>query len=184
MSFFKKIEESKFKKFFKKLFKKDEEKEVVNQYWDDIDYIESSYSTSNKEDSDVSTLLLVEEENPIVFDKFETSEYKIFISYDKYLFDENLINVGATYRSKKKRLKNILEFLEAHIRSYFNLFNNGYSYYIQYNTLDLMEHRRKSYENDFEIWFQNVNLYCEKIKVKYIWSYMDLEKYCYAYLSY
>ncbi|RIB17028.1 hypothetical protein C2G38_2038079 [Gigaspora rosea] len=133
------------------------EKEVVNQYWDDIDYIESSYLTSNKKDLDVSALLLVEEKNPIVFNKFETSEYKIFVSYDKfkeYLFDKNLINVGATYHSKEKRLKNILEFLEAHIRSYFNLFNDGYSYYIQYNTLDLMEHKRKSYKNDFEIWFQ------------------------------
>ncbi|RIB20246.1 hypothetical protein C2G38_2179763 [Gigaspora rosea] len=177
----------KIQEIFQEIIQKDEEKEVVNQYWDDIDYIESSYSTSNKGDLDVSTLLFVEEENPIVFDKFETSEYKIFISYDKfkeYLFDENLINVRATYYSKEKRLKNILEFLEAHIRSYFNLFNNGYSYYIQYNTLDLMEHKRKSYENDFEIWFQNVNLYCKKIKVKYIWSYMDLEKYCNAYLFY
>ncbi|KAF0394054.1 hypothetical protein F8M41_010373 [Gigaspora margarita] len=60
---------------------------------------------NNKEDSDVSTLLLTKEENPIVCDKFETSEYKIFISYDKfkeYLLDENIINVGATYRSKEK----------------------------------------------------------------------------------
>ncbi|CAG8855601.1 10267_t:CDS:1, partial [Gigaspora margarita] len=149
-------EESKFKKFFKKLFKRAEEKEVVNQYWDDIDYIESSYSTSNKEDSDVSTLLLTEEENPIVFDKFETSEYKIFISYDKfkeYLLDENIINVGATYRSKEKRLKGILDFCEAHIRSYFNLFNDGYGYSVQYNILDLNYYRRKSYENDFKVWF-------------------------------
>ncbi|RIB17234.1 hypothetical protein C2G38_2187864 [Gigaspora rosea] len=66
----------------------------------------------------------------------------------------------------------------------FNLFNDGYSYYIQYKTLDLMEHRRKSYENDFKVWFQNVNLYYEEFRVKYIWSYSDLEKYCNEHLSY
>ncbi|RIB05160.1 hypothetical protein C2G38_2220471 [Gigaspora rosea] len=124
-------EESKFKKFFKKLFKKDEEKEVVEEDfwgWD----IQLSCSTSYKEDSKITTLKLDEEENQIV-QEIRTSEYKIFISYKKfkeYLLDENFIDVGATYHSKEKRLKNILEFLEAHTRSYFNLFNDGHNYYI------------------------------------------------------
>ncbi|CAG8842766.1 7951_t:CDS:2, partial [Gigaspora margarita] len=119
--------------------------EVVNQYWDDIDYIKLSYSTSNKEDSDISTLLLTKKENPIVFNKFETSEYKIFISYNKfkeYLLDKNIINMGQHINQKR-----------THIRSYFNLFNDGYGYSVQYDILDLKYHRRRSYKNDFKVWF-------------------------------
>ncbi|RIB25679.1 hypothetical protein C2G38_2165273 [Gigaspora rosea] len=174
-----------FKKFVNNLNKRNTftKKEVVEEdFWGWN--IQSFCSTSLKEESNILTQRLDKEENQII-QEIETSEYKIFISYEKFkehLLNENLINIGTTYRSKEKCLKNILEFLEAHIRSYFNLFNDCYSYYIQYNTLDLMEHRRKSYKNNFEIWFQNMNLYCEKIK--YIWSYIDLEKYYNAYLSY
>ncbi|KAF0382635.1 hypothetical protein F8M41_011865 [Gigaspora margarita] len=181
-------EESKFKKFFKKLFKKDEIKKVVEKNfwsWDNIEKIEPSCSTVNKKEFETTPLLTIEKESPI--QEIEISKYKIFISYERfkeYLLDKKIINVGAIYWSKDKRLKNILEFLEAHTRSYFNLFGDSYNYFIQYNTLDLMEHRRRSYENDFKIWFENVNLYCKQFKVQYLWSYTDLENYCNKYLSY
>ncbi|CAG8693745.1 15064_t:CDS:2 [Cetraspora pellucida] len=67
--------------------------------------------------------------------------------------------------------------LDAHIGSYFNMFNKGEKYFSLNETFNLRQHRAKSYENDFEVWFYNVNLYCEKFGIKYFWSLIDLENY-------
>ena len=111
--------------------------------------------------------------NFLIFDNFE--------EFTNYLYKKKIIN-NNWYYNDNKRLKNILDFLNAHIKSYFNMYNDGEKYFIVNNTSDLREHRAKSYKNDFEIWFEQVNLYCDKFKVKYIWSFADLKVYCNKYL--
>ncbi|CAG8823761.1 28173_t:CDS:1, partial [Dentiscutata erythropus] len=54
-------------------------------------------------------------------------------------------------------LQNLLGYLEAHIRSYFYTFENGLKFGIMNDTVDLLEWRRKGYENDCVEWFKNIN---------------------------
>ncbi|CAG8801409.1 40968_t:CDS:1 [Gigaspora margarita] len=177
-------EESKFKKFFKKLFKKNEEEEVIEEnFWgwnkNENDY--SSYSASIDKDSFKSLLIQTEDEKQSGFDCLETSEYLVFInfeSFQNYLYNNKIIESGQMYyNSKNKRLKSILGFLDAHIGSYYNMYYDGEKFFKENNTFDLREHRSKGYENDFRIWFNEMNLYCEQFKVKYIWTFTDLEYY-------
>ena len=44
--------------------------------------------------------------------------------------------------------------------------------------------RAKSYENDFDFWFEEANHECKKLEIKYLFTYNDLEKYNEEYLTY
>jgi hypothetical protein len=130
----------------------------------------------------------VEEENQLIT-KINTSECIYFIRYEdfkEFLVDKKIITPLLKINSftENKRLISIMSFVEAHIGSYFNTFNKGYNYFLANNTLDLMEWRRKGYENDIEEWFIEINDICKQFNIKYIWNYTDLEKYFIEFLAY
>ena len=52
------------------------------------------------------------------------------------------------------------------------------------NTQDLSIWRAKSYENDFNFWFGEVNNEYKNFEIKYLFTYNDLEKYNEEYLTY
>ncbi|KAF0513137.1 hypothetical protein F8M41_017843 [Gigaspora margarita] len=178
-------EESKFKKFFKKSLKKNEEKkDIEKNFWNQTekenDYL--PYSVDINKDSFKSLLIQTEDEKQSGFDCLEiSSEYLVFInfeSFQNYLYNNKIIESGRIYyNSKNKRLKSILRFLDAHIGSYYNMYYDDEKYFKENNIFDLREHRSKSYRNDFKIWFNEMNLYCEQFKIKYIWTFTDLEYY-------
>ena len=70
------------------------------------------------------------------------------------------------------------------MRSYFYIFNEGNKYALMNNTQDLNMWRTKSYEKDFEFWFEETNNECKKFEVKYLFTYNDLKKYNEEYLTY
>ncbi|CAG8543106.1 14726_t:CDS:1 [Gigaspora margarita] len=171
----------KIKQFLKKLLKQKNKWEWDSYHFDNNkeDYLPCS--TDINEDFFDTLLISTENEKQSNYSCLETSEYLVFISFElfqKYLYKNKIIEYGRIhYNSKNKRLKSILGFLEAHIGSYFNMYCDGEKYFKENNAFDLQEHRAKSYENDFNVWFHEVNLYCEKFKIKYIWSYLDLKDY-------
>ncbi|CAG8819324.1 3953_t:CDS:2, partial [Gigaspora margarita] len=116
-------EKSKFKKFFKKLLKKNEEKkDIEKNFWNQTekenDY--SPYSVNINKDSFKSLLIQTEDEKQSGFDCLEISEYL------------------------NKRLKSILGFLDTHIGSYYNMYYDDKKYFKENNIFDLQEHRSKS----------------------------------------
>ncbi|CAG8683661.1 1277_t:CDS:1 [Scutellospora calospora] len=176
-----------FKKIINKLFNKKSNTFNSDDSWD-----QSPYSTSNKKNSWYS-LLLVEEENQSfeieIFKIVYSQKYIVFTEYKKfkeYLIKEQIIsNSLKNYENiKNKRLQNILSFLEAHIRSYFYIFNKGYKYALMNNTQDLNTWRVNGYQKDFEFWFNIINNECKKFEIKYLFSYDDLEKYNNEYLAF
>ncbi|KAF0358553.1 hypothetical protein F8M41_014430 [Gigaspora margarita] len=169
---------------FQNLFKRDEEEEVIEENfwgWNKKENNYSPYLANINKDSFKTLLIQTEDKKQSEFDCLETSEYLVFInfeSFQNYLYNNKIIESGRIYyNSKNKKLKSILGFLDAHIGSYYNMYHNGKKYFKENNTFDLREHRSKSYENDFKIWFKEMNLYCEQFKVKYIWIFTDSEYY-------
>ena len=126
--------------FLKNIVKKIFNKKSTTFYSDDT-WDQSSYSTDNKKNSWCS-LLTIEEENRSfeieVFERVYSQEYIVFTEYKKfkeYLIKEQIISSSLkNYNIENKRLQNILGFLEAHIRSYFYIFNEGYKYASMNNT--------------------------------------------------
>ncbi|CAG8747733.1 3178_t:CDS:1, partial [Gigaspora margarita] len=122
-----------------------------------------------------------EQSSSKLFDRIKTNEYLVFVSFEAFLdhlYNEKIIESGRiNHYSKNKRLKSILGFLDAHIGSYFNIYNNGERYFRENDTFDLREHRSLSYENDFTVWFWIVNIICEQFNIKYLWTFTDLENY-------
>ncbi|KAF0466649.1 hypothetical protein F8M41_026152 [Gigaspora margarita] len=151
----------------------------------------SSYSTNTKEEFKPS-LVLIEEENQLeieVFQQLFKIDYKVFISYEEFkehLVENKIINYSLkNYTNIKNcRLQGILAFLEAHICSYFYIFEEGFKYSKMNNTDDLNLWRAEGYEQDFNKWFSKVNEKCVKYNIKFIWSYSDLKKYNKEYLRY
>ncbi|CAG8580960.1 20249_t:CDS:1, partial [Dentiscutata erythropus] len=124
-----------------------------------------------------------------VFEAIYEKEYIVFTRYEdfkKYLTRNNIVNSSLRNFDyiKNRRLQNILNFLEAHIRSYFYTYNEGLKYGIINDTIDLIEWRRKGYENDCKKWFAEINYDCEQYGIKYLFSYSDIEQYCEEYLAY
>ncbi|CAG8734575.1 10130_t:CDS:2, partial [Dentiscutata heterogama] len=58
----------------------------------------------------------------------------------------------------------------SHIRSYFYIQEIGYKYSKMNDTQDLDKWRKESYENDFMVWFQEVNEICEEYEnIRYVY---------------
>ncbi|CAG8729597.1 2742_t:CDS:2 [Gigaspora margarita] len=150
--------------FKKKLY----QNEIENIGWDN--------EPSNEED-DRSTNL-------------KTKKLKEFISFESFLnhlYDNYQIiptSSQINHTSKYKRLEELLGFINAHVKSYFNMFHTGETYYIEKDCIDLRDHRARYYENDFNIWFKEINNICEEFGIKYIWSRIDLEDYFKKHLEY
>lgn len=141
--------------------------------------------TIDKENSFQNPLSTIKEDKQFdieVYKELYSKDYIVFIQYEdfkKYLIENQIISRSLkNYENiKNKRIQNILSFLEAHINSYFHIFNKGYKYAIMNKTVDLHIWRAKSYENDFKEWFNIVNDECEDLCIKYIFSYNDIEDY-------
>ncbi|CAG8618968.1 15933_t:CDS:2, partial [Dentiscutata heterogama] len=84
----------------------------------------------------------------------------------------------------KKELQNLLGYLEAYIHSYFYTYKDELKFEIINNTMDLIEWKRKGYENNCVEWFKNINYDCEKYSIKYLFLYSDIEQYNKEYLAY
>ncbi|CAG8836407.1 14530_t:CDS:1, partial [Gigaspora margarita] len=137
-------EESKFKKFFKNLFKRDEEKEVIEENfwsWNEKEDDYSPYSASIDKDSFKTLLIQTKDKKQLGFDYLETSKYLVsinFESFQNYLYNNKIIESGQMYYNfKNKRLKSILRFLDAHISSYYNIYYDSEKYFKENNTFDL-----------------------------------------------
>ena len=110
--------------------------------------------------------------NGLYYDSRQEKAKEFLKKFKEYLIKERIISSSLkNYDNiKNKRLQNILSFLEAHVRSYFYIFNEGNKYALMNNTQDLNMWRAKSYEKDFEIWFEETNNECKKFEVKYLSS--------------
>ena len=181
------------KKLLKKFFKKQKEDKDTWDYDAEKLYQENWPSLSIARTEEISFLsLTIESEKQFEIEVFEAiyeKEYIIFTKYEDfkdYLIRNNIVNSSLRNYDyiKNRRLQNILSFLEAHIRSYFYTYNEGFKYGILNDTMDLLEWRRKSYETDCVEWFKNINYDCEKYGIKYLFSYSDIEQYCKEYLAY
>ena len=177
------------KNIIKKIFNKQSTTFNSDDTWNNC----STWSIDNKKKDYLSiSLVSVEQEKQFEIEVFEiiySQEYIVFTEYKKfkeYLIKEQIINSSLKYYDniKNRRLQNILGFLEAHIRSYFYIFNEGYKYASMNNTQDLIMWRAKSYENDFNFWFEEANRECKKLEIKYLFTYNDLKKYNKEYLTY
>ncbi|CAG8723860.1 12184_t:CDS:1 [Dentiscutata erythropus] len=152
-------------KFFKKLLKLFKKNKKQEDSWDDICVKVESWSTSStsdKEDSFETTLLLVEFDN-----QFSVIDLKFYTRYEEYLDD-----VRQKKPKNYKKFKIYFSFLDAHIRSYHNLFYDGMWYYR--DSWNLLLHRRKGYENDFEFAIDVLNKNFSHI---YLLDYNDLLDY-------
>ncbi|CAG8753838.1 15079_t:CDS:1, partial [Dentiscutata erythropus] len=129
-------------KFFKKLLKCFKKTKKQNNSWDNICEKVESWSTKSmddKEESFETTLPTVEFDN-----QFSVLELKFYTRYEEYVDD-----VRKEDTEKYEKFKMYFLFLDAHIRSYYNLFHNAIWYYNKTGAFDLLLWRRKQYEEDF-----------------------------------
>ncbi|CAG8770375.1 5833_t:CDS:2, partial [Dentiscutata erythropus] len=154
-------------KFFKKLLKLFKKTPKQQDNWDDIcEKVESwsTKSTNNEEKSYEIPTLLVDFES-----QFSVLELKFYTRYEEYVD-----NVRKEDTEKYKKFKMYFSFLNAHIRSYYNLFHNAIWYYSKAGAFDLLLWRRKQYEEDFEYTIGVLNKNFTHI---YFLSYDDLLEY-------
>ena len=145
------------KKLLKKFFKKQKEDKDTWDYGNEKPYQENWSSLSIARTEEISFLsLTIESEKQFEIEVFEAiyeKEYIIFTKYEDfkdYLIRNNIVNSSLRNYDyiKNRRLQNLLGYLEAHIRSYFYTYEYVLKFGIMNNTLDLLEWRRKGYEND------------------------------------
>ncbi|CAG8787487.1 1640_t:CDS:1 [Dentiscutata erythropus] len=154
-------------KFFKKLLKCFKKPKNQEDSWDDIcKKVESwsTKSTDDKEESFETTLPTVEFDN-----QFSVIDLKFYTRYEEYLDD-----VRRETPEKYERFKMYFSFLDAHIRSYHNLFHDAMWFYSKASAFDLLLWRRKQYEEDFEYTIDVLNKNFSHI---YLLDYNDLLDY-------
>ncbi|KAF0497101.1 hypothetical protein F8M41_020793 [Gigaspora margarita] len=166
------------KKFINKIIKKFTKKQKNNWNQDNnwSTWNQDSWSTCsiNSKEEFESPLVSIEEENQLeieIFQQLYEIDYKVFISYEEFkehLVENKIINYSLkNYTNVKNcQLQGILSFLEAHICSYFYIFEEGYKYSKMNNTNDLNLWRAEGYQQDFEYWFSIVNEECKKYNIK------------------
>ena len=105
--------------------------------------------------------------------------FVLFIRYEEFI--ETIKEKHYEFYDKNKQL---IGFLEAHIRSYTYTFYDGKKYY--YDDSILIERRRKNYENDFIWGFKELNnrLIEKNIFINYDMNIKDLMNYAKKYLLY
>ncbi|CAG8853928.1 24162_t:CDS:2, partial [Gigaspora margarita] len=144
--------------------------------------ISREFESKLKTDKIVNMNNIKEKYLVVVYKLSDIEEFKIFANYEsfkEYLVKNEIIeeNLRVSFSSKNKRLITILKFLEAHVRSYFYILETGYKYSNLNNIYDLDFWRLKNYEEDFVVWFQEMNKICKEFFIKYIWTFTDLEYY-------
>src|SRR5207237_1352578 len=121
------------KNIIKKIFNKKSTTFNSDDTWNNC----STWSIDNKKKDYLSiSLVSVKQEKQFEIEIFETvysREYIVFTEYKKfkeYLIKEQIISSSLkNYNIKNRRLQNILGFLEAHVRSYFYIFNEEIKLY-------------------------------------------------------
>ena len=167
-----------FKKFFKNISKKFNKKQKKE------DTFESNWNNFQKEENEVfwSTGSIIDNENyfesllPIVEqeNQFDIINLKFYTQYDEYIYE-----IRRKELEKYYKFKMYFSFLEAHIRSQANLQGEGKKYY--QNSCDILLHRVKQYEEDFEFCFSILN---KKFNTIYLLDLDDLLNYANKYLIY
>ncbi|CAG8793052.1 16701_t:CDS:1, partial [Dentiscutata erythropus] len=152
-------------KFFKKLLKLFKKPKQNKDNWDDICQKVESWSTKSTDNEERSYEIPTLTVN---FEKqFSVLDLKFYTRYKEYVDD-----VRVKEHEKYEKFKMHFSFLDAHVRSYHNLFHDSCWFY--HDSWDLLLWRRKQYEEDFEYTIGVLN---KNFSYIYLLNYDDLLDY-------